>query len=242
MFIKCIIIDDEPMAIDILRKYVLKIPFLKLEGEFRDPNEALVFIGNNKVDLIILDINMPDLSGVELASLILPQTRIIFTTAYPEFALKGFDFNAVDYVLKPVTYERFLKATLKLKQYIDINEKLSPLQAKVNGESISEMIFFKSGTSIYKIDTHSIRYFEKDGNYFKVFTPDKTLLIRMNFARLTELLPLKYFVRIHKSFIVNLLHIEKINIDSIVVKNNSLPIGLNFRCDLDQAIERFVQN
>jgi DNA-binding LytR/AlgR family response regulator len=242
MIINCIIVDDEVKAIEILQKSVEKLDFLRLLASFRCASEALNYVRAHSVDLIFLDINMPDLNGLEMASLLEVGTHVILTTAYPEFAIKGFEINAVDYLLKPITFENFSKAIVKLNQYADIREKMIPAKTTtVNGSHGLDFVFFKSGKSLYKIDVQSIRYFEKDGNYFKLFTAERTLLIRMNFAKLVEMLPERIFVRIHKSYIISLKHIEKIDVDSVVIKNVTLPIGLNFRKDLNDAIQKFVQ-
>ena len=241
MSINCVIVDDEPKAIEIVERHIEKVKTLKLIGTFTDGRDALDFLDTNPVDLLFVDINMPDLSGTELAILVNGSSKIVFTTAYPEYALKGFEVDAVDYLLKPITFEKFSKAILKLKNYADVNAKLNLHSAAAKKSDDSRIVFFKSGSSLYKTDIDSIKYLEKDGNYFKLITSDKTLLIRMNFAKLSEMLPSNQFVRIHKSYIINLMQIEKIDVDSVTIKNNSLPIGLNFRNDLNHAIEGLVQ-
>lgn len=241
MLINCIIIDDEKRAIELLENYVSKIKFLHLRGSFQDAQEALLFLESNSVDLLFLDVNMPGLTGIELAGLVDPRVKIIFATAYSEYAIKGFEYNAVDFLLKPFTFEKFSKSILKLTAYSDIRDRLSARAGPKSPESNLDFILFKSGTSLYKIDTNSIKYFEKDGNYFKVVTNDKNILIRMNFKQLQQKLPSGQFARIHKSYIINLLHVEKIEINSVTINKQPLPIGMNFRSDLNLAIQSLVQ-
>lgn len=242
MLINCIIVDDESRAIEIIQRHVDKVKILNLVGTFGTAQDALTFMSHNKVDLIFLDINMPDLSGTEMAALVDEKIKIIFTTAYPEYAIKGFEVNAVDYLLKPVTFEKFSKAILKLNNYFGREDSMrSDIHSEQGKEKAPKIIFLKSGTALYKINIESIKYLEKEGNYFKLITEEKSLLIRINFANLLDKLPTSQFVRIHKSYIVNLMQIEKIEIDTVLVNNVTLPIGFSFRNELNEAVEKFVQ-
>jgi len=230
MNIKTIIVDDEPKAIEILERYITRIPFLTLEKSFRDPKEALLFIKEHKTDLILLDINMPDLSGIEFSKLTGKDTQIVFTTAYPEFAVHGFDINATDYLLKPIEFDRFIKAVNKAADIIQ-NKGAVPFD--------EEVMFFKSGLKVHKVNIDDILFFSKEGNYFYIHIRNKpNILIRMNFADLTDILPLHKFIRVHKSYIVSVKNIDLIEGDEIVIEKQRIPVGLNFKSNLDAILPK----
>lgn len=229
MIIKIIIVDDEPKAIEILERYLAKIPFAKLDNTFRDPVEALAYVKENKVDLILLDINMPNLSGVEFSKLVTIKTQIVFTTAYPEFAVQGFDLDATDYLLKPIEFDRFLKA---------INKVAELSQSKVTTYN-KEIIFFKSGPKIYKVNIDEILFFSKEGNYFYIHMKQKAnILIRSNFADLFEILPENKFVRVHKSYIISIRNIDMIEGDEVIIEKHRIPIGLSYKSNLDVILPK----
>lgn len=223
--IKTIIVDDEPKAIGILERYIARISSLILLNSFRDPSEGVAFTKNNKVDLVLLDINMPGMSGVEFSKLCSTGTQIIFTTAYPEFAAVGFDLNVTDYLVKPIEFERFEKA---------INKVTGSIQKNISHTINEDVLFFKSGTKIYKTDIPEILIFEKEGNYFKIHLKNgKNILIRMNFTDLLEILPSHKFIRVHKSYIVSIKNIDLIESDEIIINKHRIPIGSNFKSNLD---------
>jgi len=218
-------VDDEPKAIEILERYSARIPFIILEKSFRDPKEALLFIKEKDIDLIFLDINMPDLSGIEFSKLAGPGTQIVFTTAYPEFAVHGFDLNATDYLLKPIEFDRFAKAVNKASEVIHHKNRTS---------FDEEVMFFKSGTKVHKVNIQDILFFSKEGNYFFINIKNKpNILIRSNFADLMEVLPPNKFIRVHKSFIVSIKNIDLIEGDEIVIEKQRIPVGLNFKSNLE---------
>jgi len=230
MSIKTIIVDDEPKAIDILERYVARMPFLRLEKSFRDPKEALIFIKENKVDLILLDINMPDISGIEFSKLSGHGTQIVFTTAYPEFAVHGFDMNATDYLLKPIEFDRFVKA---------VNRAADVIQNKSTNAYDEEVMFFKSGVKVHKVNIRDILFFSKEGNYFYIHIKNKpNILIRSNYADLFEILPPNNFIRVHKSFIVAIKNIDLIEADEIHIEKHRIPIGLNFKNNLNLILPK----
>ena len=230
MNIKTIIVYDEPKAIEILERYVAKIPFMTLERSFRDPVEAVSFLKDNKINLVLLDINMPNLSGIDFSKLITPGTQIIFTTAHPEFAVHGFDLDATDYLLKPIEFDRFAKA---------VNKAADLIQSKNSMSFNNEVLFFKSGTRIHKVITDEILFFSKEGNYFFIHIKNKpTILIRMNFADLTDFLPPRKFIRVHKSYIVSIKNIDLIEGDEIIIEKEIIPVGLNFKDNLDLILRK----
>jgi two-component system, LytTR family, response regulator len=239
MKMNCIILDDEPMAIEILERYLSKTPVLNLLSSFRDPTTAVQYINDNKVDLIFLDINLPDISGLMIPSLIDRNTLFIFTTAYPEHALQGYELNAVDYLLKPILFERFLKAVIKAGELYKLKAKYEDNdETIVNiGKVKQGMLFFKSGTQIYKVETEDILYFQKEGVYFVIYTKsDKKIIIRTNFASLIEILPINNFIRIHKSYIISLKHIDVITNDEVIINKTHIPISDTYKEDFLKVI------
>jgi len=222
---KCIIVEDEPLAQNILKKYIGDHPSLELVATCTDALEAQLILNKQPIHLIFLDINLPKLSGINFIKSLLQSPLIIFTTAYPEFAVEGFELNAVDYLLKPFSFERFLKAVNK------VIEKLnnSSLPKK---EEIDAFIFFKSDKKIHKVDLESIHYIEAVGDYMKVITDSGQLLINETMKNLQEELPAKSFIRVHKSFIISRNRIKYIEGNYIQVENKSIPIGATYRNDV----------
>ncbi|TMI96330.1 MAG: response regulator transcription factor [Bacteroidetes bacterium] len=228
---KCIIVEDEPLAQNILKKYIGDHPSLELVATCTDALEAQLILNKQPIHLIFLDINLPKLSGINFIKSLLQSPLIIFTTAYPEFAVEGFELNAVDYLLKPFSFERFLKAVNK------VIEKLnnSSLPKK---EEIDAFIFFKSDKKIHKVDLESIHYIEAVGDYMKVITDSGQLLINETMKNLQEELPARSFIRVHKSFIISRNRIKYIEGNYIQVENKSIPIGATYRNDVLVSIEK----
>ena len=228
---KCIIVEDEPLAQNILKKYIGDHHSLELVATCTDALEAQLILNKQPIHLIFLDINLPKLSGINFIKSLLQSPLIIFTTAYPEFAVEGFELNAVDYLLKPFSFERFLKAVNK------VIEKLnnSSLPKK---EEIDAFIFFKSDKKIHKVDLESIHYIEAVGDYMKVITDSGQLLINETMKNLQEELPARSFIRVHKSFIISRNRIKYIEGNYSQVENNSIPIGATYRNDVLVSIEK----
>ena len=222
---KCLIVEDEPLAQNILKKYIGDHPSLELVATCTDALEAQLILNKQSIHLIFLDINLPKLSGINFLKSLLQSPLIIFTTAYPEFAVEGFELNAVDYLLKPFSFERFLKAVNK------VIEKLnnSSLPKK---EEIDAFIFFKSDKKIHKVDLESIHYIEAVGDYMKVITDSGQLLINETMKNLQEELPARSFIRVHKSFIISRNRIKFIEWNYIQVANKNIPIGATYRNDV----------
>jgi DNA-binding LytR/AlgR family response regulator len=235
--IKCIIIDDEPMALDILRDYVEKVPFLELAGSYRNPLTALEDIQKKGVDLLFLDINMPDLTGMQFLKTLVNQPMVIFTTAYSEYAVESYDYKAVDYLLKPIEFERFLKASTKaLKQFMNTVHDAAGDASKKNIPDST--ILVKSGTDYHQIRLSDIYYIEGAGNYVLFVTPLKKIPSLTTMKETIDLLPGDRFIRIHRSFIVAFQHIDVIEKDIIRIRKKKIPIGEAFRQNLQQFIEK----
>ncbi len=217
---RSIIVDDESGAVEILTRYVNKNQRLDLVRSFRDSIDALTFLAGNEVDLIFLDIDMPNLNGMRLSELIRDKDiQVIFCTAYSEYAVESYEKEAVDYLLKPISYERFCKAVNKV-------QKAHPEGKKKTGK-----LFIKSGPRIHQLDIGELLYMEKKGHYVVFHTPDGQRLSRMNMRDLMSTLPSDYFVRIHRSFVVAIDKVDTIEKQSVVIHKRKIPIGESYRDD-----------
>lgn len=215
---KCVIIDDEPKAIEIIARYVEKLPELRLLATFDRPLEALTWLKNNRPDCIFLDINMPDLNGLQLSTLV-GDIPIVFTTAYPQYALESYEVSAADYLLKPISFPRFLKAVEKVKA-------LSKPDEQVGNVTVS----IKSGTKIYLMALNEIDHLETFGNDIIFHTKDQKIVSRLTIKSLEGLLPMQQFVQIHKSFLVPKDKFKIIENHQVTTKAGArLPIGAAYR-------------
>jgi DNA-binding LytR/AlgR family response regulator len=220
----CIAIDDEPKALEVIERYCQKIGLVSLKATFREPLKAIEFLNLEKVDLIFLDINMPDISGMQLLQTLTPRPLIIFTTAYSQYAVESYELNAVDYLLKPITFERFLLA---------INKATAALSSKnTTGPDEDAAIFIKSGPQTHRVKVSEILYLEKDGNYITVHLKDGNILIRENMADIFDLLPASDFIRVHKSYVIGIRHISMIEVHQLIVNGEKIPIGITYRDSL----------
>ena len=230
MRIKCIIVDDEPLSQDVLKKYVVDTPTLELLEICSDAFEANQVIASNDVQLMFLDINMPKLSGISFSKTMIKPPLIVFTTAYPEYAIEGFEVDAIDYLVKPFSYERFLKATNKAIEKINL--------AQLKNIVSDSFILLKSDKKVFKVNYDDINYLQSFGDYIKVFTIDKCLVVHDTFKNMLEQLPVTYFQRIHKSYIVPLNKIKYIDGNQIKIADELLPIGLNFKEELLKRLNK----
>jgi len=238
--LRCIIVDDDSEAVESIQQCIAKTGFIELLKTFAGEKEALSYLESNIVDLAFVGINEPGLNGLDFAYRAASDLKIVFSSRCGQHAAQSFELNVLDYILKPVTPERFGKAIPKLKEF-QIVKTVASAEEILKRNKDTEFLFFKSGSALYKANLESILYFEKDGNYFKMFTKDRSLLIRLNFFELCGLLPRKQFLRIHKSFIVNIRQIDRIESDKIFIRNTSVPIGDNFKSDFFKNIESYIQ-
>lgn len=223
---KTIAIDDEPLALSLIAGYIKKTGFLELEAEFDNPLDAMGFISDLQVDLIVLDVQMPDLSGIEFIKSLLHPPKIVFTTAYDKYAIEGFKVNAVDYLLKPFSYQEFLLAVQKVKKIIEL-ESLSVPEVKAS----NDFLFLKSEYKIRKISFDDILYIEGLKDYVKIYLQsDKKPILSINTLKLLEQkLPSEKFMRTHRSFIVNLEKIETIERSRIVFRDKNIPVSEQYK-------------
>jgi DNA-binding LytR/AlgR family response regulator len=224
---KCIAIDDEPLALKLLMHYCSQIPSLRLLGAYTDPLEGVSHIRSLQPDLLFLDIRMPDISGIDIAQVLDNGTLIVFTTAYKEYAVEGFELDVVDYLLKPFGFERFLKACNKAEErFLSLQKKTNREQAP-NGKTLS----FKYNYQNVQLPLHSILYIEAFDNYIKIVTPDKTYVPLMTMKTIQSLLPETDFVRVHKSFIIAVDKINAFNCEQVMTDRKQIPVGRSYRKD-----------
>ncbi|MEQ3664501.1 MULTISPECIES: LytR/AlgR family response regulator transcription factor [unclassified Olleya] len=222
--LQCIIADDEPIARQILENYIQAIPNLEIIASCKNAFEVLEILQTKTVDILFLDINMPKLSGLSLLKTIQQKPSVIITTAYPEYAIEGFELSVTDYLLKPFSLERFLQAVNKVPQ----KEVSKPETTTITKQEIPQSIFVKSDKKIIKIDFDQINHIEAYGNYIKIFT-DTMILTPQTLTEFLEKLP-NHFIRIHKSCIINFNQLKLIDGNQVVLQNNTkLQIGKSYR-------------
>lgn len=221
--IKAIAIDDESFALEVIKSHASKVPFLALQGVFTDAILGLEYLKNQHVDLLFLDINMPDISGIDLAAMVPKETLVVFTTAYSDYAVKGFELDALDYLLKPFNLSRFLKSCQKAQEWIELRPKNEPA-----------FLFVKTSDGQIRVDFADLLYCEAQGNYVTFQLPTQKILSRMTLSETEKLLP-SYFLRTHRSFLVNQHLITKVERHQVWVKNSPVPVSSSF---LDQVKEK----
>ena len=238
MTIKCAIIDDEPLAVELLASYVSKIPFLELNGKYTNATDALHGIGQNPVDLLFLDIQMPELNGLELSRMVPESTRIVFTTAFNQYAIDGFRVNALDYLLKPISYADFLEASTKAMQWFQLVHQSEQAAPAAPADEEPRSIFVKSEYKLLQIDLDDIRYIEGLKDYVKIYTEQSPhpILSLMNMKAIEQMLPTSRFIRVHRSFIVQKSKIREIERNRIVFGDVYIPIGDSYK----QAFMDFI--
>jgi len=222
--LKCIAIDDEPMALEVVKSHAAKVPFLELKQCFTDGIKALEYLKENPTDLLFLDIKMPDISGMELATLIPKETMVIFTTAYSEHAVKSFELDAIDYLLKPFHLSRFLKSCQKAQELYELRK---------GGNTGS--IFIKTGYDQVKVNFKELLFCEANGNYVTFHLPNEKILSRMTLSEVENILP-KGFIKTHRSFIINSQKIDKIERHQVSLANKTAPISSTYYDTLMQTI------
>lgn len=223
---KCLIVDDEPLAIEVLKSHIESVPYLQLEGTSQNAFEAIDFLQSHQVDLLFVDIQMPKLLGTTFIRTLQSPPKVIFTTAYKEFALEAFDLDAVDYLLKPISMERFLKSVNKLIHV----EQPKPDTDKILPETRSGFIYFRASRKMVKLFYEEILYIESVKDYIKVIRKaDPPLLVKQSITATEEILPASLFVRVHRSFIVAKDKITAMTHHDIEIGNIEIPIGRLYR-------------
>jgi DNA-binding LytR/AlgR family response regulator len=237
MAIKCIIVDDEPLAIEIVESYVSKIEQLQLMGTFRNAIQAFAFLQQHQVDLIFLDIQMPKLSGIDFLKTLKNPPKVIFTTAFRDYALDGFELEVVDYLLKPIPFDRFLKAVAKVMH----QPPSAPQPVPQKAESVSDdYVYFKVDKKMVKTKMAAVLYIESIKDYVKVRTEEKEIITQQKISYLEESLPQQQFLRIHRSFIVNVDKIDAYSATDVEIGKHSIPIGRNYKNDVMKILAKNV--
>jgi len=223
MTIRCVLIDDEPLARKGLKEYIADVDFLQLTGEFDNPLKAAELISRGEVQLLFLDIQMPKITGLEFFKTLQQAPPVIFTTAYPQYALEGFEVNALDYLVKPVSFERFFKAVLKAKEYYEVRESNS------KADKPADYFYIKADNMLVKIAFDEILYVEALQNYVSIHTAARKYMTYLTFKSVEDYLPADQFLKVHKSYIVAAARIDSIEGNDIRIGQQHIPISRNLK-------------
>ena len=222
--LQCVIVDDEPVAREIIASFIEKTPNTELIKMCKNASEAILFMQKNKIDLYFLDINMPEINGLSLAKIINKKSKIIFTTAYRDYAVDGFNLNVVDYLLKPISFDRFLQAIQKV-----FNLQTSTNTNEVRKAPSNNYIFIRADRKMVKINFNEILYIESLGDYVKIFTENSMIITRETISNLEIKLPSCKFIRIHRSYIISLEKITSYTNEFIEISKKALPISRSYK-------------
>lgn len=233
---KCIIIDDEPAAHYVLANYISQNPSLELVFQGYNGVEALEYLENNTVDLMFLDIDMPEISGIEMLQKLDKPPRTVLTTAYSEFALESYEYGVLDYLLKPIYHPRFLKA---IDRFFELEGAVQQSQEE---EEVSGSIYVKVDSDTIPIELNSILYAQSYGNYVKIITQKRNYLATITTNDMEKMLPSSLFMRSHKSYIIALDKVDKLMKDHVVIKKNPVPIGITYRRELAEKLKHLIKN
>lgn len=236
MSIKCLIVDDEPPARDVLRSYIGEMPMLELAAECGNAIQAITVLQQQSIDLIFLDIRMPQLNGIDFIKTLKSPPKVIFTTAYSEYAVEGFELDVVDYLMKPIRFDRFLKAVNKafpLNVKKESVEEITPTIERKN----DSFVYFRADRKMVKVLLSEILYVESMKDYVKVFAGDNTIVTKQSISSVETMLPEKKFVRVHRSFIVSVDKIKTFTNELIEVGNTEIPIGKLYRLNVIKLLE-----
>jgi len=237
--ITCVVVDDEPLALKLVTDYVQKTPFLQLVESTTDPLKAMELVQKGMVDLLFLDIQMPELTGLQLMKIIGHKSKVIVTTAYPDYALDGYTFDVIDYLLKPITFERFLRAVEKASQRANVGNAAATKEVtEQTGASSQPFVFVKDGTKLVKINWDDILFVEGLKDYVTIHTKQQKIVSLQRLKALEELLPADQFIRVHHSFIVALKAIDAVHKGEIQIGQSLIPISDTYRKAFRDLIDR----
>ncbi len=238
MTLTCVVVEDEPLARNLLEQYILKVSHLQLLQSFANPLKALEFLRNNSVDILFSDIQMPEISGISLLKILPKKPLVILTTAYSEYAIEGYELDVLDYLLKPITLERFLKAVEKATQRLSAVQTAPMPDISAPADAAQATIFVKDGTKLVKIRLHEILYIEGLKDYVTIYTKDKKVVTLQTLKSLEiQLLP-HQFIRVHHSYIVSFDAIDSIDKEKIQIGKIWIPISDTYRKSFKEFIER----
>ena len=235
---KCIIVDDEPLALDIMQDYTGKVPFLDFKGRYESSLEALDYLQTNSIDLLFLDIQMEELSGIQLIKTLTFKPQVILTTAYASFALQGYELDVTDYLLKPISFERFLVGANKA--YCRFQSFNAPRESQesemVIANPMNDYFFVKTEYRLQKINFTDILFIEGQGDYLKIYTPKENIMTLQNFKRMEEILPQGKFMRIHRSYLIPLDKIESVVRNQVTIAGHTIPIGDTYKDEFNEIL------
>jgi len=229
--IRCLVVDDEPLALHIVEDYISKVPFLQLVKSTTNPIEALTLVQEGNVDLVFLDVQMPELTGIQFLKIANGKAKVILTTAYPEYALEGYELDVVDYLLKPIAFDRFFKSVQKAQGVLQpsIKPPANPEPMQQQNDFLSDFIFVKSEHKIQKVYLRDILFIEGLKDYISIFTAAERIITLQNMKKMEDALPEKHFIRVHKSYIVSLNKIDSIERSRIWIGEKIIPVGDTYR-------------
>ncbi|MBC7450712.1 MAG: response regulator transcription factor [Cytophagales bacterium] len=228
MNVKCIVIDDEPLGVDVLETYISRVPYLTLEAKFNNGVDALAYVNASQVDLLFIDIQMPDINGMDFLKLINKKINIVFTTAYPQYALEGYDFNPVDFLVKPISFDKFMRAVSRVD---------TPVIPLAETDVIPQYFYIKAKGKTIRILMSDILYMEGLKDYVIFYTSEAKYLSLHSMKELETKLPSKQFLRIHKSYIVELNKIEEVGANYVKICGKQIPVGRQYKQPFQQFVE-----
>ena len=240
--IKCLIVDDEPLALHVLEDYISKIPFLHLVKATTNPIEALQLVQDKSVELVFLDVQMPELTGIQFLRIANGKAKVILTTAYPQYALEGYELDVIDYLLKPIAFDRFYKAVQKAQAILwPAQAEAQPAQPEPaqpkQQDLLSDFIFVKTEHKIQKVYLNDILFIEGLKDYISIFTPAERIITLQNLKKMEDALPTKYFIRVHKSYIVSINKIDSIERSRIFIGDKIIPVGDTYRDEFFKIVD-----
>ncbi|MVN92465.1 LytR/AlgR family response regulator transcription factor [Mucilaginibacter aquatilis] len=239
--IRCLVVDDEPLALNVVEDYIAKIPFLQLVKATTSAIEALTLVQDGSIDLVFLDVQMPELTGIQFMRIANGKAKIILTTAYPEYALQGYELDAVDYLLKPIAFDRFFRAAQKVQATLFPSSakpaEKEEVQQQAQSDISNDFIFVKTEHKIQKVYLNSILFIEGLKDYISIFTPTERIITLQNMKKVEDALPERHFIRVHRSYIVALNKIDSIERSRIFIGDKIIPIGDTYRDDFFKMVE-----
>jgi len=231
--LRCLVVDDEPQAREVIKRYIQQVPLLELAGECANALEVLEVLPQQPIDLLFLDINMPQLKGIDLAKILKTPPRIVFTTAHKEYALEGYELDVIDYLLKPISFERFLKAVQKVIHL----DKVQPEQ-RVPDVVAKPFVYFRAERKMVKVNLDDILYIESMKDYIKVVTTTGVLITKQSLSSVEALLPENQFIRTHRSFLVSMARIKSYTAELLDIEGQEIPIGKLYRQGVLRVLEQ----
>ncbi len=236
--IRCLVVDDEPLALHILEDYISKMPHLELVKSTTNPIEALQLVQDGGIDLVFLDVQMPELTGIQFLRIANGRTKVILTTAYPQYALEGYELDVIDYLLKPIAFDRFFKATQKAQSIIQPSAKTeTKVETTQQTDFLSDFIFVKTEHKIQKVYLKDILFIEGLKDYISIFTAAERIITLQNMKKMEDALPEKHFIRVHKSYIVSLNKIDSIERSRIFISDKIIPVGDTYREEFFKIVD-----